>query len=220
MNSNSLPPVGESRNLSLRAGGGAVEAILSAPRKSRQRPGFAVVCHPHPLMGGAMSNKVAYMLASSAQQAGLYALRFNFRGVGASEGEHDKGLGETDDAVELFEWMQAQMPDAQTVMAGFSFGGYVALGAAARVKPDALVTVAPPFRYFEDRETPQPACPWLLIHGTDDEVVPYAETASKIETLSPKPRLVTAQGCGHFFHGRLDVVRDAVVPFLDELLQT
>lgn len=218
MNASMLPGPGETKNLTLSAGGGAVEAVLSAPRTPRAHPGFALVCHPHPLMGGAMSNKVTYMLASSALQAGLYALRFNFRGVGASEGQHDEGRGEVDDAVSLYRWLQTQLPQAQGVIAGFSFGGYIALSAAARLNPAALVTVAPPFRYFVDRPTPQPECPWLLIHGRDDEVVAYEDTERKLAELAKPPRLVSVDGSGHFFHGRLDLVRDNVLPFLDEWL--
>ena len=219
LSSDSLPAPGETRNLILQAGAGDVEAVLSAPKRARERPGFAVVCHPHPLMGGALSNKVTFTLAASALKTGLYALRFNFRGVGRSAGTHDQGQGEVDDAVALFRWMQAQLPDAQTVFAGYSFGGYVALSAAALVHPDALVTVAPPFRYFSDRPTPQPQCPWMLIHGTDDQIAAYADTQDKMETLSPKPQLVSPDGTGHFFHRRLDVVRENTVSFLEQQLQ-
>mgnify|MGYP006137730547 CR=1 FL=1 len=92
-----LPSSGNTEERLIAGPAGRIEALVSAPQQPLRQPAFAIVCHPHPLFGGAMSNKVAYMLASSAQKAGLYALRFNFRGVGRSEGAHDAGRGETDD---------------------------------------------------------------------------------------------------------------------------
>lgn len=209
-----LPAAGQTLKLSLEGGAGPIEALLAAPQQPRRRPGFAVICHPHPLMGGAMSNKVTYMLASSTLQAGLHALRFNFRGVGGSAGSHDQGRGEREDLLRLFEWMRAHWPAPQAVLAGFSFGGFVALSAAPRARPDALVTVAPPLGHFAEGELPAPPCPWLLIHSRDDEVVPFDDTR-RLSALAQPPQLLAAEGCGHFFHGRLDVIKDAVVPFLD-----
>ncbi len=199
---------------------GTIEALWSAPAQAAARPTVAVVCHPHPLMGGAMSNKVAYMLASSAQKAGMHALRFNFRGVGRSEGTHDKGLGETDDVVFLAEWMRQQVPGADVALLGFSFGGWVSVRAAQRVKPRMQVSIAPPFgKYVGDSAVPlRPQCPWLVVHGLDDEVVDYTQTKAVLDAYDPSPELITMDGVGHFFHGRLTELGGIVLPFLQKHL--
>ena len=177
--------------------------------------GIAVVCHPHPLHGGALTNKVTYQLAACAQKAGLAVARFNFRGVGRSAGRHDEGRGETDDTLAVAAWLRAQLPGAPLLLAGFSFGAFVSLKAAARARPQLLVSIAPPFKYFEAEPLPpRPAAPWLVVHGRDDEVVDYAGTKAVLDTYVPPPELVTLDGVGHFFHGRLRDLEAAVSAFI------
>ncbi len=200
---------------------GLIEALWSAPREPRGDAGFAIVCHPHPLFGGAMSNKVAYSLAATAQKAGLHALRFNFRGVGRSEGGHDEGRGETEDVVFLAAWMRERLDaGAPVVLMGFSFGAWVSVRAAAQLKPAVQVSIAPPFgKYVGDAAVPpRPPCPWLVIHGTDDEVVDYNQTRAVLDAYSPPPELVSLDGTGHFFHGRLGELGAIVQPFLEKHL--
>ncbi len=168
-----------------------------------------------------MSNKVAYMLASTAQKAGLHALRFNFRGVGRSEGIHDQGRGETEDLVFLAGWMRERVPQARLVLMGFSFGAWVSVRAAAVLQPLAQVSIAPPFgKYVGDSAVPvRPACPWLVVHSRDDEVVDYAQTKAVLDGYVPPPQLVTLDGAGHFFHGRLTELGGIVLPFLQQQLR-
>lgn len=212
-----LPAPGHTAELHLRGPAGTIEVLLAAPREAAVPPGFAIVCHPHPLMGGAMSNKVAYTLAASAQKAGLYALRFNFRGVGRSEGEHDQGRGETEDVLFLTQWMREQLPGARLVLAGFSFGAFVSVKAAAAAQPYLQISIAPPFgKYISEPVPPRPACPWLVVHGIDDEVVNFDDTRQVLEAYDPPPELVTMDGVGHFFHGRLGELQAAIVPFIRE----
>ncbi|TXH05266.1 MAG: alpha/beta fold hydrolase [Nevskiaceae bacterium] len=211
------PRPGETLEVLPRGPAGRIEALLSAPKEPVSPPGFAIVCHPHPLMGGAMSNKVAYTLASSAQKAGLHALRFNFRGVGRSEGLHDEGRGETDDVLFLVDWMRQRLPGARLVLMGFSFGAFVSVKAAARARPYLQVSIAPPFsKYFSEPVPPRPDCPWLVVHGRDDEVVSYDDTVQILNGFDPPPLLVSADGVGHFFHARLGDIQNAVVPFIKE----
>ncbi len=177
--------------------------------------GFAVVCHPHPLHGGALSNKVTYTLASCALKRGLTAVRFNFRGVGKSQGVHDGGHGETDDTLAVIAWMRARLPGAKLLLAGFSFGAFVSLKAAEHARPALQISIAPPFKYFADEPLPpRPAAPWLVVHGRDDEVVDYAGTQEVLRQYRPPPELVTMDGVGHFFHGRLHDLQDAVSGFI------
>ena len=195
---------------------GQIEALIAMPREPREPPAFCVVCHPHPLFGGSMTNKVAYTLASSALKAGMPVARFNFRGVGRSTGLHDDARGEVDDAIAVVDWMRSQLPRADCVLAGFSFGAHVSLKAAEQVRPKLLVSISPPFgRYMKaDRHPAQPRCPWLVVHSSDDEVVSYEETRAALETYEEPPQLVTFQGAGHYYHGRLTDLQNVVLPFL------
>lgn len=210
-----LPDAGASAQGVIAGIAGDIECHVSVPRGTVR--GIAVTCHPHPLFGGAMSNKVVYTLASCALRQGLVSLKFNFRGVGRSQGQHDAARGETADVVTVVEWLRAQCPDQPLLLAGFSFGAFVSLNAASRVHPAALVSIAPPFgRYFDDAPNPPlPGCPWLVVHSRDDDTVSYAETAQVLAGYVPAPERVTVDGAGHFFHGRLQDIQDAVLPFLD-----
>jgi alpha/beta superfamily hydrolase len=209
----SLPETGRAETLLLPGPAGNIEALVAMP--PAPPAAFAVVCHPHPLQGGALTNKVTYTLASCALKAGLAAARFNFRGVGASHGRHDEGRGETDDALAVIGWMRERLPGAKLLLAGFSFGAFVSLKAAARAGPQLQVSIAPPFRYFAQEPRPaRPPCPWLVVHGRDDEVVDYEETRAELAVYEPKPELVTLDGVGHFFHGRLGDLEGAVSDFI------
>jgi hypothetical protein len=208
-----LPAPGTADTLLLPGAAGAIETLVAVPPSPPQ--GIAVVCHPHPLHGGALGNKVTYTLASCALKAGLVAARFNFRGVGRSQGVHDEGRGETDDTLAVIAWLRERLPGAALLLAGFSFGAFVSLKAAARAKPQLQISIAPPFKYFESEPVPpRPAAPWLVVHGLDDEVVDYAGTRAVLERYAPPPELVTLDGVGHFFHGRLGELEQAVSGFI------
>lgn len=207
-----LPAPGQSRRLLLQGPAGALDAELAMPAAPPRA--VALVCHPHPLYGGEMSNKVTWALANSAVKAGAAALRFNFRGVGGSAGRHDEGRGETDDVVALAAWLAAQLPGLPLLLAGFSFGGYVSLNASARAAPRWLITVAPPLRYFGSTLPPRPAGDWLLIHSRDDEVVPFADAEAVLASFQPPPELHAFDGAGHFFHGRVAELQKVVAEFL------
>lgn len=206
-----LPAAGTSWTGTLNGPAGQIEVQLTTPRGAAW--GGCVICHPHPLYGGAMSNKVVYTLASTAGKAGLATVRFNFRGVGKSAGVHDDGVGETDDTVWLAAQLRAALPSsAPLLMAGFSFGGFVSLKAAPKVGAAALMSVAPPFSYTRaiyavgDGAPPAPGCPWSVIHSRDDDVVAYEDSAAVLASYDPAPELTTVDGAGHFFHGRLGEV--------------
>lgn len=216
-----LPAPGAAREIFVPGPAGRLEAIVAMPR--RERPvGTAVICHPHPLYGGALSNKVVYILASCALRAGLVALRFNFRGVGRSEGVYDEARGETEDALAAVAWLRQRQPQLPLLLAGFSFGAYVALKAAARAQPTALVSVSIPFGRMSRSSgvnaapPPHPGCPWLALHARDDQVVSYEETRTALQGYRPPPQLVTLDGAGHFWHGRLGDIEQAVLPFLEQ----
>ena len=187
---------------------GDIEGLLDDPEVAPTA--VAVVCHPHPLQGGAMQNKVAYMLARAFNDMGAMSLRFNFRGVGKSAGKFDQGMGETDDALAAMDWLMVQHPGLPLWLGGFSFGSYVALRAQSRRQVARLVTIAPAVERFQTQHIELPVCPWLLVQGMEDEVVPPQAVLAWARGLAKPPRILEMAGAGHFFHGRLNELREAV----------
>lgn len=186
---------------------GPLEALLEYPA-AREPAGVAVVCHPHPRQQGTMLNKVVHTLARALNELGFAALRFNFRGTGASAGEWDEGRGEAADVAAACDYLRAREPGLPLWLAGFSFGGAMAARVAADGGIARLVTVAPPpWLMGVDRLPRLPACPWLLVQGEDDEVVPAADQRAWLAGRQAAVELVTMPGVGHFFHGRLAELR-------------
>jgi alpha/beta superfamily hydrolase len=186
---------------------GAIECAIDAPAGMPR--GVAVVCHPHPQHGGTMDNKVVQTLARAFKQLRYTAVRFNFRGVGASEGAWAAGPGEIEDALAVVGAHRAA--GQPLVLAGFSFGGYVASHAAARLAADGapaerLVLVAPAASRFEMAPVPAGA---LVIHGESDDVVPLAAVFDWARRLSLPVTVIP--GAGHFFHGQLPLLKSLVV---------
>lgn len=185
---------------------GAIECAIDDPASAPA--GVAVVCHPHPLHGGTMDNKVAQTLARAFVQLGLRAVRFNFRGVAGSQGEWDDGRGEVDDALAVIAaHREAALP---FVLGGFSFGGYVAAEAAHRLPADAkpgwLALIAPSTQKQQVPAVPEGT---LVVHGEADDVVPLSAT---LDWARPQSLPVTViPGAGHFFHGQLTLLKNLVV---------
>jgi hypothetical protein len=189
---------------------GRIEAALDDTGETATA--VAVICHPHPLQLGTMQNKVVTTLARSFANLGATAVRFNFRGVGASAGGYADGEGERDDVLAVMHWSRARWPGLAVYLGGFSFGAAMALGVAARAEPRGLVTVAPPVtRLPADFEPPR--CPWLLVHGSADDVVAAAPVIEWANSLPMPPRVALVDGVGHYFHGHLNVLGDAVTEF-------
>ncbi len=195
---------------------GVLEALLEQPDTGTVAAptSFGVICHPHPLFGGTMTNKVVHMLARSCHERGVPTLRFNFRGVGGSAGVHDEGRGEVDDALAVVARGRELWPGAALWLAGFSFGAWVALRAAAPAAAARLVTVAPPVGRWDFSGIPTPSCPWLVVQGDRDELVDAAKVEAWAREQQPRPQLALLPGAEHFFHGRLHDLRDAVSGFL------
>jgi uncharacterized protein len=196
------------QHITVEGNAGALQAIAEDPGTAGSS--YAVVCHPHPLYGGTMDNKVVTTVARALQSTGIATLRFNFRGVGASAGAFDRGVGETADADAVAAWGAQRWPGRTLVIAGFSFGGGVALRLAQRREPRQLITVAPAFERF-DAAMQVPRCPWWVIQGDADDVVQPEAVIDWVNGLEPKPHLLVMRGVGHFFHGHLHELRDAVI---------
>ncbi|MEJ2601921.1 MAG: alpha/beta hydrolase [Gammaproteobacteria bacterium] len=196
----------------IRGPAGELEALVELPAEA-EPTGFGVACHPHPLHGGTMENKVVHTLCRSFTELGRAAVRFNFRGAGTSEGVYDEGRGETDDALAAVAWARDQF-GGDAWLAGFSFGAAVALHAAAREAPARLITVAPPVGRLPVATETQPDCPWLIVQGADDELVDADAVVAWVNELAPGPELLLLPGVDHFFHGKLTVLREQLLDWL------
>jgi alpha/beta superfamily hydrolase len=187
---------------------GEIACAVDAAAAAAAPQGVAVVCHPHPQHGGTMDNKVVMTLARAFVALGYTSVRFNFRGVGLSQGHWDEGRGEVDDALAV---VQALRPAGQPLLlAGFSFGGYVATQAAVRLAPEAaarrLVLVGPAASRFPLAPVPADT---LVVHGELDDVVPLAAV---FDWARPQSLPVTVlPGAGHFFPGQLSVLKQIVL---------
>lgn len=209
----SKPPVSE--KLFLDGPAGRLEAILEFPGDA-PLVGAAVILHPHPSHGGTMHNKVAHTLGRSFIRLGFAALRFNFRGTEASEGEYDEGNGEQQDAQAAIAWMRAKYPELPFWLAGFSFGAAISVLVATETTVNGLISVAPAVYRFADGLQGQPDCPWLIVQGDEDELVDVDEMIEWVNGLEPGPELVVMPGVEHFFHGRLVDLREAVIEFVEK----
>jgi alpha/beta superfamily hydrolase len=191
---------------------GAIEVLRDLPEGPPH--GCAVIAHPHPLFGGTMDNKVVQTLARAFVQAGWTALRFNFRGVGASAGQHDEGRGETEDFLAL---VADQAPEGALALAGFSFGSFVASRALQSLWPDRsiekVVLVGTAASRFDVATLPPESHDrTLVIHGEQDDTVPLQ---SVLDWARPQSLPVTViPGGEHFFHGQLPLLKNLVVRHL------
>lgn len=199
--------------LTLAGPAGALEAVTVCPAGTAVAA-TAVILHPHPLHGGTLHNKVVHTLARGFADLGVASVRFNFRGVGASAGQFAHGEGETEDALAVIDWVRSVRPHDAIWVAGFSFGSYVALRAAAATRVAGLVTVSPAVHLYDFSRLTPPVCPWLLVQGEADEVVPVEYVRSWISTLTRPPVTHFLPGVGHFFHQRLPELRAALRQFV------
>jgi hypothetical protein len=174
---------------------------------------FGVICHPHPLFGGTLDNKVVYSLARAFHDLGVPTIRFNFRGVGKSAGSFADGLGETEDVLAVVAAGREKWPEATLWLAGFSFGGAVAIRAADQANPELLVTVAPAIKRVCLDGVPIPTCPWLIVQGDRDDLVNHEEIIEWASKLANQPEIALLPGVEHFFHGKLNELRNAVSAF-------
>lgn len=196
---------------------GELELLMTPPATAD--PAYVgICCHPHPLQSGTMHNKVVTTTAKAFQRFGFPTLRFNFRGVGNSAGAFADAIGESDDLLAVIAFAKAQYPTAALCLAGFSFGSYVAARVANTVHPALLVSVAPPVNHYDFGALTQLHCPWLVVQGDQDEVVPYAEVAAFAAHPPAPMTFVTLPNVGHFFHGQLISLREIMEKYLAQTL--
>lgn len=188
---------------------GRLEAKVMVP-ESASSQFIAIIGHPHSLQGGTMQNKVVTTLARTFKELGIISLRFNFRGVGESQGEYDAGRGESEDMLHLLQICAPHFPQVQWILAGFSFGSYVAYQTALRITPAVLISVAPPVNHYSFSGL-NPRVPWIIIQGDQDEIVPVQEVECYVKTQAPQAQFIFFAETGHFFHGKLIQLREALI---------
>jgi len=198
---------------------GRIEAIIKEPDGQVTRA--AIVCHPHPLYGGTMHNKVVFRIARSFQDAGFSVLRFNFRGTGLSEGEHDNGVGEQDDLRAALNFVENKYPDAAIWVAGFSFGAAVMLHAiTCDDRMQAIVGAGVPFPKYDFTAVTQCKKPKLFVQGALDEFGSPEELERLVETLDEPKELKIIPDADHFFDGHLTELQQAVSSFIARYADT
>ncbi|MBN4080451.1 alpha/beta fold hydrolase [Beggiatoa alba] len=189
---------------------GNLEILVEEPETLLDSTPVAIICHPHPLYGGTMQNKVVHTLARSCLELGMSAIRFNFRGVGKSAGHFEHGLGEQQDCIAVATWVRKQYPNRPVWLAGFSFGSFVAYQAFADIEVARLLLVAPPVGLFQFQQTQALSLPWCVIQGKQDEITPPDSVEAWVKSQTNPPEFFYLEGVSHFFHGKLNLLSEIV----------
>ena len=206
------------RNFFLKGPAGRLEAMLWTTAAASAGNLVALVCHPHPLFGGTMHNKVVYQAAKALHRKGMPVLRFNFRGVGLSEGEHNRGRGEQDDVRTALDYLAKEFPARPILLAGFSFGSWVGLRVGCEdPRVTSLIGLGIPVNKSDLSYLASCAKPKLFIQGENDEFGARANVEEFVATLPEPKRLVIVPGVDHFFTGKLPEVGAAIEAWIDQL---
>lgn len=196
---------------------GRLEALLDFDPGAKPRLA-AVVCHPHPLYGGTMHNKVVFRASKTAREAGLATLRFNFRGVGKSQGRYDEGRGERDDVRAALDYLGIRFPGLASCVVGFSFGAWVGLAVGAEdARVAALVGIGLPVGSTDFSFLGGVAKPKLFIQGTKDQYGPRAQLEALFATLADPKQLHWVEGADHFLSGKLAEIQPVLRAFFQAI---
>ena len=205
------------RHVDIFSSAGRLEALY---RELQDPAGIAVICHPHPLGGGTLHNKVVFRAARGLENANIATLRFNFRGVGASGGKHEEGEGEQDDVVAAIEWAKRKHPGGKLIVGGFSFGAWVASRVACELpEVDAIFLIGTPVIKYDFGYLRHCTKPILFLHGTQDG----HGDVEKLEKLAQQMRnaeSVIVTGADHFFSKQLDAVDETIRAWAEEVIAT
>ncbi len=195
---------------------GNIEARLEMPSQDAGEA-ISVICHPHPQYGGTMDNKVVHTVAAGFRDCGIPSVRFNFRGVGRSDGDFDGGRGETRDLGAVLSYVGERLPSRDLWLGGFSFGSAIAARMAQSVPNSGLVLIAPPvtMAYFDDVSLRGSS---LVVHGDQDQLIPLSAVSAWLQARGIERTLQPVADADHFFHGQLRTLRELVVNHLKERL--
>lgn len=210
-----MPATHESRNFFLQGPAGRLEAILWTPVRNDATPMAALVCHPHPLFGGTMHNKVVYQAAKSLDALGLPVLRFNFRGAGTSAGQHDKGDGEQGDVRTALDFLANEFPHTPLLLVGFSFGCWVGLRVGCSdERVSKLIGLGTPVNSTDFSFLQKCGKPKLFVHGANDKFGDLEKVEVLVQSLPGEKHLVVVADADHFFVGKLDHLDRAITRWL------
>ncbi|MDH5480358.1 MAG: alpha/beta hydrolase [Nitrosomonas sp.] len=192
---------------------GKLESILAEPQSSPK--GIAIIAHPHPQHGGTMHNKIVHTLFNSLVEIGFITVKFNFRGVGKSDGIFDNGIGEIEDVVTLTnvirDQFDNQISSLPILLAGFSFGGGIQLHAAKQLNPEYLILIAPSVKKMHAPPVQEQVKHTLIIHGENDEIVPIKTI---FDWAAPQSLpVIIIPSAEHFFHGKLAILKQTIINF-------
>lgn len=205
----------DSRNFFLEGPVGRLEAILWTPTRKASPSVAAVLCHPHPLFGGTLHNKVVYQAAKSLDALGVPILRFNFRGAGMSTGAHDRGLGEQGDVQAAIEFLAGEFPGTPLLLAGFSFGSWVGLRVGcADSRVTELIGLGIPVNNSDFTYLGSCSKPKLIVNGANDEHGAHRKVQELVAALPGENQLVFVPDADHFFAGKLDQLDRAITSWL------
>lgn len=200
---------------------GPIEVCWEAPEGASTfpQPLVAVIAHPHPQYGGTMDNKVVTTLARLYRRLGAVAVRFNFRGVGASAGVHDEGCGEVDDLLAVARWAQERWPSSELLLAGYSFGSAIAAAASERSAARHLVLVAPPVDRYPYATRGDFACSTTIVLGGADDLVDADAVTAWAAPRAAVGQVILLPAASHFFHGELVALERELAPAISAALQ-
>ncbi len=205
--------------LSIDTGTVRLEAVLRRPRDTPV--GAVVICHPHPAFGGTMDNRVVYRAAKAAEDARFAALRFNFRGVGASTGSYDEGRGEQEDVAAAIDWVESRYPGLPLSLIGFSFGAWVGLRVGCRdSRIRSLVGLGLPVGSYDFRFLTDNMKPTLFICGTNDSFCPRERMDELVAEMPLSSGVIWIEGADHFFDGKIDELQARITAFLRDRIRT
>ncbi|BCD92451.1 alpha hydrolase [Francisella halioticida] len=199
---------------------GRIELAHDKVKDSNQEV-VAVICHPHPLYQGSMHNKVVTTISRAMKTHNIQSYRFNYRGVGHSQGEYGEGEGELDDLLFVCKWIADNTPIKKILLCGFSFGGAIAYKGLSQLdQVVAIVTIAPAVDIFDLTRFDEPTIPWLVIQGIDDDTVnPDSVFDFTLKRVRSDLTLVKMDEVGHFFHGKLIQLKNVIENFLTTIVK-
>ncbi len=192
---------------------GKLEAIIYNPEIPRTNI-TTIICHPNPLFQGTMHNKVVTTLSKVCETLKIHSIKFNYRGVGESDGTYGNIIGEVDDLLAVARWVQNQRPNDMLWLFGFSFGAYIAAKGATLLPCQQLVSIAPAVGKAPFDALPPITCPWIIVQGEADEVIPPQEVFTYAERRPEQPTLLKMPETSHFFHHRLIELHDNLIDYL------
>lgn len=197
----------KNNELTIKGPAGVLEAVVTPPVEEKAKI-LVIICHPHPLYGGTMENKVVTTAGRAFHDLGVWHLRFNFRGIGKSSGQYDEARGEIEDLLAVTAWVKQNFPDYKIWLAGFSFGSYIAMKVALKETVAQLITIAPAINLFNFDEVEHLSCPWLLIVAEQDELIPISQVKEWLSHVKKPVQTIIFPKASHFFHGLLVELRE------------